>query len=430
MNPGSEHKIIQHWNKTVYDEYVEGIELQHLYRTVGILSGNKEKIESALFERKRNLFNQEIDLAFFDTTSTYLNGTISEEIAQYGYSKDKRPDKKQVIAGVLMGSDNLPIGCEMVQGNTTDVKAMEEIIKGVKTRFSIRKIILVGDGGMNSEGNRELIKKENMGYIFGTRIRNCKAIKDYLKNSQPIEYDMGIERDGKNGLKRKELKEEGKRYAIVYNGKEAERERKSREEIIEKLKKRLAKGGIKGLIKNKGQKKYIKLAKNKTADKKGKKQDSELFKIDYEKIREEEKYDGLFVCETDNMEMEIGDVVMQYKNLWQVEAAFRNLKDVIEMRPIYHKNDDMIKGHIFASFLGLYADMYLKKMLADNGIKDAEEIGELMAEARAIKAIKIKVKDTQAVMRTELGMNVNKLFTALNMRPPDRIIEKWEIGKM
>lgn len=414
MEPASEHRIAQQWNKTVYEKFTRNIELHHLYRTVRLLARHKEEIEQSLFGRTRDLFHQQIDLAFFDTTSTYLNGSQSEQLAQYGHSRDKRGDRKQLIIGVLLGPDSIPIGCQILPGNTADVEAMTKIIKAVKGRFSINKIILVSDGGMNSKDNRDLLEDKKLEYILGTRMKSIKVVREYLENHYPLRFEHSIKREGKAHLKYKEVFLGKQRYVIVYNPREAERQKQTREEIINKLKKQLKEKGLKSLIKNRGQRKYLKI-------------NDEIIDsatIDQDKVKKEKLFDGLFVCET-NTGLKARDIVIQYKNLWQVERAFRNLKDIIEMQPIYHQADTMIKGHIFISFLGLYLEMFLKKQLVDNDVVKTD-IDELMAEVREIKAVKLQIKNKSAVMRTELGENTHQLFKALSIRPPDRILEKWK----
>lgn len=414
MQPASEHKIATQWNKTVYHEFTANIELQHLYRTVGLVSQHKEEMEESLFAKTRDLFHQKIDLAFFDTTSTYLYGTQSEELAQYGRSKDKRSDCKQLVVGVLLGPDSIPIGCEILPGNTADVKTIPKIIQAVRQRFSINKIILVGDGGMNSQDNRKLLEQEKLEYILGTRMRSIKVVKEYLQKHYPLNLEHAIVRNNKDDLRYQEISLNGQRYIIIYNGEEARRQKHVRQDIIAKLEKQLKEKGLKSLIKNKGQRKYLKI-NDKVSQTAG---------IDWDKLKSEEVFDGLFVCET-NAKLATEEIVIQYKNLYQVERAFRNLKDIIEIRPIYHQVDDMIRGHVFISFLALYLEMYLKKQLLDNDVVRTD-INELIAEVKAIKAIKIQVKGKAAVMRTELGKNVHQLFKALSIRPPDRIIEKWK----
>lgn len=416
MEPCSEHRIAKHWNRNIYEQLVAKIKLQHLYRAVRLLSQYKEEIEQCLFSQTRDLFHQKIDLAFFDTTSTYLYGKESESLSSYGYSRDRRSNCKQVLIGVLLGPESIPLGCEILPGHTTDLEAMVRIIQKVKKRFFINKIILVSDGGMNSKDNRKLLAEEKLEYILGTRMRSIKIVKEYLQKHYPLTFDGSFERQGKNGFSYKEVFLNSQRYIIIYNPEEAKRQKQTRQEIISQLENQLKIKGLKSLIKNKGQRRYLRINNKKTRNAVG---------IDHDKAKKEEIFDGLFVCETNNTDLKAREIVREYKNLWQVERAFRDLKDIIEMRPIYHQIDQMIKGHIFVSFLALYLEMYLRKKLFDSNFVKTD-LDELINEIKAIKAIKIQIKDKSVVMRTELGKAADQLFRALSIRPPNRILEKWK----
>jgi transposase len=181
-----------------------------------------------------------------------------------------------------------------------------------------------------------------------------------LKNNYPNSFKNSLIRENKNELFYEEAILDSRRYVIVYNPQEAKRQRETRKQIVLKLALRLKENGLKSLIKNKGQKRYLKIAGENSAS------------VDQEKVANEEIFDGIFVCETNNLELSAEKIALEYKNLWQVERAFRNLKDVLEMRPIYHQIDTMITGHIFVSFLALYLEMYLRKKLSENKVEDID----------------------------------------------------------
>ena len=119
------------------------------------------------------------------------------------------------------------------------------------------------------------------------------------------------------------------------------------------------------------------------------------------------------------------EVVLQYKNLWMIERVFQRLKDILEVRPIYHQIDRRIKGHVFISFLALYLEMCLRKRLQGYGLSSLDNS---LRAIRQIKAVKIRIKQKAAILRTELPEEVHRIFQALNIRPPNRIIEQWEKG--
>lgn len=267
---------------------------------------------------------------------------------------------------------------------------------------------------MNSKDNRKLLKEEKLDYILGTRLRNIKEIKEYLLSLQrDFSFSSVLkDKEGETILGVKEISLGGVRYLIGFNQEEAKREKRNREEIIKKLAKQLQEKGIKSLIKNRGYQRLLKVEKG----------TKETIQIDQEKLKQEEAFDGIFVCQT-NTDLSKEEVVLQYKNLWIVERAFRRLKDILEVRPIYHQADRRIKGHVFISFLALYLEMNLRKRLQDQGLSSLDDN---LRTIQQIKANKIRIKQKTAVLRTELPEKVYQIFQALNIRPPNRILEEWQ----
>ncbi|MDA2922243.1 IS1634 family transposase [Patescibacteria group bacterium AH-259-L07] len=417
LQPCSEHKTIQ-WAREIYHQGFRKLQLHHLYRTLDVVHKHKQEIEQKLFERGKDLFHQEIDLAFFDTTSTYLSGGRSTELVHYGYSKDRRSDKKQIVIGVLLGRNSIPIGCEIFPGNTTDVHTFVRIINSVTKRFRIKQIIIVSDGGMNSKNNIKLLEQEKLDYILGTRLRNVKQVKEYLMTHQgSIAFTPVVrpQKDGQTKTKTLGVAEvflKGKRYVMGYNHAQAVREQKSREQMVEKLTDQLKKKGIKSLIKNRGYQRLLTVKKG---------ANTKSFQIDYDKLKQEQAFDGIFVCQT-NTDLDAQDVILQYKNLWIIERAFRQLKDILEVRPMYHQTDRRVEAHVFISFLALYLEMILRKKLHNHGLSSLDD--QLQA-VRQIKAVKIRINQKQGVLRTELPEKAYQVFQALHMRPPNRIVEQW-----
>jgi transposase len=202
-------------------------------------SSFKEQIEDALFLRDRTLLDDSLDLVFFDNTSIYFEGEGPEGFAQYGFilngftmnghSKDHRPDRKQIILGVVMTKEGDPICCEYWPGNMSDVKALLEIVGVLKGRFGIRRIILVCDKGMVSDSNLEELKKEGIDFIVGVRPRNVKEVRDEVLSTG------GRYREVEDNLRVKEVLLERKRYIICLNPEETRKDQKTRERILSDL---------------------------------------------------------------------------------------------------------------------------------------------------------------------------------------------------
>ncbi|GAW92783.1 transposase [Calderihabitans maritimus] len=229
---------VKRWLETVYRPEFEQLELHHFYQSLDFLAEHKEQIEVQLFDRVKDLFNVELDLVFWDTTSTYFEGQGPEGLAEYGFSKDNRSDRMQVLIGILMTRDGTPVAHRVFPGNTADVKTFRAAMDDLKGRFMIRRVILVGDRGMVSKRVLREIEASGLEYIVGVRMRKLKSMAEVLSRA-------GRYRNVRENLKVKEVLHEGTRYIVCYNPEEAERDRKARETMVAKLEEKLRSNGLK-----------------------------------------------------------------------------------------------------------------------------------------------------------------------------------------
>ena len=359
FDPGSD-RAAEVWRKRYKIAGAERLGLHHLYRTMAWLgeplcgeSGErgsvltprctKDLIEEWLFESRRDLFSS-LDIVFFDTTSIYFEGEGGETTGQYGNSKDKRPDLKQMVVGVVLEESGRPLCCEVWSGNTTDVKTLIPVVDRLRSRFHIGSLCVVADRGMISAEVMERLKEShrNTRFILGARMRAVAEVRDeVLSREGKYEEVYGARKDTKDPapLKVKEVFVEDRRYVVCHNEEEAEKDRADREAIVASLQDQL-KRGDKSLVGNKGYRKFLKTLQG------------PRFAIDENKVLHEARFDGKWVLQTDT-DLPAEKVAVKYKELWMVEAAFRSIKSVLEMRPIYHKRDETIRGHVFCSFLAL-----------------------------------------------------------------------------
>ena len=401
MEPMSE-LAIHSWAESLY-----GIkhpkDLNQWYRALDFLIEHKEVIEKDLFESQKDLFNCEIDVVLMDTTSLvyFGDGDKAEGILNYGYSKEKRFDLKQVIVGVLMTKDGLPIGHEVYPGNTNDIAAFKEMIRSVKTRFRIRRVIIVCDRGMVSEDNLSTLEQDEYEYIVGMRMRQIK--EEDAKKVLSIKDMVYVTK----GLKGKEVRFKGRRLIVCFNEEESIREKKKREEIIARLIVKLKTQGLKSLLVHKEYSKYLKIKAEKPS-------------LDEERVKAEELFDGKFILET-NTKLNWKEVILSYKDLWKIEAGFRTLKNELEMGPVYHYTERRIRSHIFISFLALVLKASFHKALL--GIDKTLILSKVLEDVRKIKATQITFKDAPLVLRTELEGNAYQAFKAVGLKIPPRILD-------
>lgn len=374
----------------------EALSLHHFYRAMAWLGGSKDEIEEGLFLRNRDLFTG-VNLVFFDTTSIYFEGSGGESLGQYGYSKDRRSDEKQMIVGAVIDSGGRPISCPMWPGNMADSKTLLPLIKRLKERFGVGDIVIVADRGIVSKEVVAELEGSGVGYIFGIKMRKEKGVREDVLSR------AGRYREVKGNLLVKEVSLQGRRYIVCLNPQEAEKDRAEREAIIESLRKKL-KEGTKGLIGNRGYRRYLKIQKA-------------SIEVDEEKMKLEEKFDGKYVLRT-NTSLLAENVALRYKELWQVERIFREVKNILETRPVYHKYDTTIKGHVFCSFLAL---VVMKELIKRIGFK--AEWDEIRQDVDSLYETEIKIDNKRYLVRSELQGVCGKLFKSLGVAIPPSVIQ-------
>jgi transposase len=343
----------------------EELSLQHLYRAMGFLGEvledqqgrtpfiercTKDIIEEKMFERRMDLFSN-LSMVFFDTTSIYFEGEGGACLGNLGHSKDNRPDLHQMVVGAVLNDQGEPVCCEVWPGNTADISSLIPVVDRMKTRFGITDFCVVADRGMISGSTITELEKRGISYILGVRMRKQKLVSEQVLSRGGRYKEVRSEKGPaeKEPLKVKEVWADDKRFIVCFNERQARKDEATRNAIIDSLRDKLH-GGQKSLIGNKGYQKYLMLKKDALA-------------IDQTRIEADKQYDGKWVLTTNRSDWSQEFVALQYKELWQVEKVFRDLKSVLDTRPIYHKFDDNIIGHVFCSFLALVMKKELDKRL-------------------------------------------------------------------
>jgi transposase len=392
---------VSRWIEEVEEPSFAGLCLHHFYRALDVLWEHKERLEEDLFRRRRDLFSQEVDLVFFDTTTVSFQGEGPEGLAEYGYSRDRRPDLRQIVVGVAMTREGVPIAHEVFPGATSDVRSFARVVSSLKERFPIGRVIVVSDRGTVSEGNLELLSKLGLSYIVGVRMRRVREVAEGVL-SRPGRYRVVAD-----NLKVKEVRHQGKRYIVCLNEEEAERERKAREELVARLEEKLARGGLKGLVGNRGYRRFLKV------------RGAEV-EIDEDALRREARYDGKYVLLTDT-DLPAEEVALAYKGLWQVEAAFRELKDQLELGPIYHWTEVRVRAHVCVCFLAFLLEVELGRRLKELGVEVS--FREVLRDLGRVKAVRLEIKGKPYLVRTELTGHAYQAFRAAGVAVPPRVVE-------
>jgi transposase len=417
--PGSD-RAAEKWK---HDYAIEGVadpDLHHLYRAMAWLGEvlprdqqdgatpfaprtNKDLIEEELFARRRDLFS-DLDLVFFDTTSIYFEGAGGETIGQRGHSKDHRPDLKQMVVGMVLDRNGNPICSELWPGNTADVKSLVPIVERLKSRFGIGSVCIVADRGMISAETLAEVELRKWRYILGVRMRSSTEAKSVVARAGRYAevYPKSDDRDDPSPLKVKEVwVEDARRYVVCVNVDQATKDAHDREAVVASLRDALGKGD-KSLVGNKGYRKYLRAG-------------GKQFAVDEDKIQEEARYDGKWVLTT-NTDLPAREVALKYKQLWMVEDVFRSMKSLLDTRPIYHKCDETIRGHVFCSFLALLLRKELQDRLARKEWK--LEWADVVRDLDNLHEMKIAIDDKAFVFRGQTSGVAGKVFQACGVALP------------
>ena len=402
-DPGSKRKMTD-WQQDQYG--LQHYNLQHYYRTMDHLYDNREEIEKEVFTNMKKLSNtrsKDVNIALFDTTTIvyYGDGEEKEEsILNYGFSKDRRSDLKQVVVGLALTADGVPVSHNTYAGNTNDVSCFEKLVDKFHKDHGIKNVIFVTDRGMISNKNLELLESKTYGYVMGFRMRTIKKEErsELLRKANLHEI--------KETLQYKNVEYGGRRLVVYYNSERAQLDAQKREEILNRIKDKIKSGKLESIIENKECKRFLKI-------------EGKAPILDQEKINADAMYDGIFVITT-NTDRSASEVIETYRSLWMCEFSFRTLKSELEMGPIYHFKERRIIAHIFICFLALICRIMLTKKIKKND-KNAS-FGSVMTDIRRLFAMKIKIKSSDVVTRTELNDGTKLAIKSLDMAYPRKVL--------
>ena len=398
---GGSDRAADRWREDYAVAGTDGLDLHHLYRAMAWLGEElpakeqdgrtpfaprclKDVVEERLFDHRRDLLTR-LDLVFMDTTSLYFEGAGGQTLGQHGYSKDHRPDLRQMILAVVIDGDGRPVCSEMWPGNTADVTTLIPVIERLRRRFAIARVCVVADRGLISAETLAELEARRLLYILGVRERTDKLVRELVLDDPAPFVPLVMSKRGKQvDYEAKAVMLAGRRYIVCRNHQEAQKDAADRISILAALERQLAKGD-KALVGNTGYRRYLKTISD------------EHFAIDAAKVEEETKFDGIFVLRT-NTDLNPLEAMLCYKHLWTVEQTFRTAKHLLATRPIFHKLDETIRGHVFCSFLALV----LKKALDDRiaAVGRAGSWPEIIADLDSLTETEIEHDGKRFVARS------------------------------
>jgi transposase len=379
---------------------VHSQQLEAWYRTLDQLAAAKEQIELALYHRLRDLFSLKPELVLYDITSTYSEGAGPAGLARHGHSRDGKPHNVQVIVAVVMAS-GWPIAHHVWAGNEIDHATVERAVTDLHRRFGFGRLVFVGDRGLVTQKNLEMITSGGHGYLVGLERRRNRGLGRWLEAVDEagwIDCPVGITAREKADPPRTRAREvpsgiEGMRVIIVDSDERRDYEQAMRQksmertrQALEKLRGRVAAGKLKQaekigsaaerlLQRNHGYRYYswdihqggFRYFENEAS------------------LASEKSIEGKYVITTGESTLSVLDVAAIYKDLSDLERGFRQLKDVLAMRPIYHRIEPRVKAHIVVAALALLVQRLLSRRIEEGGIGlSAERAMEALQTVRLV----------------------------------------------
>ena len=325
---GSKKKISEELEK----KFDKNHSLNSIYRTMDKI--NDEiigKIQEKISYYNQSLLKGDINILFYDATTIYFESFDDDDLRKLGYSKDLKFSQPQIIFTMLVTNDGLPLAYQVFPGNTYEGNTLQVALKAWQKSYPKQKITLVADSGMLNSVNLEYLEENNFDYIVCARLKSFnKKVKSKICESKELH----------DGDYFHEISFTNRRLIISYRENRAKKDQHDREKNIEKLRKKVSKSpSPANLISNYGYKKFI------TIDSK-----SQVF-LNEEKIKESEKWDGLHGVITNIKNLSSEEIYSHYRDLYQIEDAFRINKTDLKIRPIFHWTPSRVQAHLAISYI-------------------------------------------------------------------------------
>jgi Transposase DDE domain len=403
------------WQQTIDVPGVEDLTLNHAYKAMAWLGETidgedtgqprhcTDAIEEALYQHRKSLFGA-LSIAFFDTTSLYFEGHGGATLGQRGHSKDFRPQLPQVVLGIVLDERDRPIASFLWPGNTADVTALLPVVERLRRRFGVEWACVVADRGMISAATIAALEAQKIDYILGARERSSTEVRETVLHDDGAAVPLTIPRQrGETDLAVKEVKVLGRRYIVCRNEEEARKDAEARAKLLDGLQRKLA-TGAKSLVANTGYRRFLAAP------------DVDGFAIDPAKVEADAQFDGIFVLRT-SLSMSALAVVLRYRNLLTVEQGFLAAKALLATRPIFHRTDAAIRGHIFCTFLALVLRKELLDRLASRG-GAMPEWQCLIDDLADLSSVEIEQDGRRALLRTAPRPSIDPICRALGITLP------------
>ena len=421
--PESKLGVWDRWLPKVYLPSCRDLKLKHMYEAMDLLHEHSSEVEEAIFFKVADLFNLEVDLIFYDTTTASFHVDYEDSpdrhenatLRKFGHAKEGfwAP---QVVIALAVTREGIPVRSWVFPGNTSDASTIEKIRADLKG-WRLGRAMFVADSGMNSEGNRKELARACGKYLLACRMGSVAEIKREVLSKR------GRYAVFKDNLQAKEVivgdGERRKRYILCHNPKEAKRQSRHRQMIIDLLERELdshpdasasAQWAIE-LLASRRFKRYLKVTK------------ANKVRINRGSIKEAARYDGKWVLETNDDTISLEDAACGYKSLMVIERCFRSLKRTqIKLTPMYHWASRRIEAHVKICVLAL-----LIQRVAE--LECGMPWNKIRRELDGLQITNFYNLNFRVLMRNELGIKLRKILKLLKISPPKKVIHLKKIAK-
>ena len=388
------------------------LDLDKVYRMMDKVYTCQNRIKDKIRVSTLDLLNQKVDVAFFDVTTLYFESFTPDELRNFGFSKDNKFKETQVMLALISTTEGLPLDYELYPGNTYEGNTLITVIEQLEKRYNLSETFIVADRAMFTHANLSKLDEKKVKFIVAAKL---KILNRTIKGQ--IVADIALVKAENSQLEKfvKDYEHDGRRLVVSYSKKRAEKDKKDRERLIERIKKKMTNGKVRlaDLINNTGTKKYLKL------ESKGAKEAT----LNLEKIEQEAQWDGIHGVITNHLSNDLSssEILKRYTGLWQIEAVFRVNKHDFKMRPIYHWTTKRIKAHILICFIAYSLTSFIRYKLNKKNIKLSFE--EIQNELSRLEVSIVKDKKTgrKFVLPSKITELQRKIYNAFNLTINDKI---------
>ncbi len=424
-----------------------GMDDDQAYRAMDLLveADTQGQVQEAVFFAVANLLNLEVDLLFFDTTSTYFEadedqdepsngdgdgdgagagaGAGREGFRRYGKSKDHRDDLPQVVIGLAVTRTGIPVRCWCWPGNTQDQTLLAEVKDDLRA-WKLGRVITVVDRGFSGADNLAYLRRAGGHYVAGMRMRDGNPLVEAALSRQ------GRYQQVRDNLRVKEVRLDAtdQRFVVCHNPDQAERDQASREEAITRIEAELARiraqrdrdrtRKLSSKARGKAEAAHLRaecaLRDHPTLGRWLRQQPNGRLRIDRAKVKAEARLDGKYLLATSDPDLSAEDVALGYKNLLEAERGFRDLKSQLLLRPVFHRLEHRIRAHVLLCWLALLLTRVAERSCGQTWRRISRETSRLQQVTLAGEAGTI-------VQTTPLRPTQRAIYQALSIDPPPRV---------